>query len=223
MHITTFARTLRLQRLYRHSGRLLVVPLDHAASDGPIVPGGDLDGLVAQLAEQAVDAVVLHKGCLRRVLPGRFRDMSLIVHLSASTARAPDPDAKYLVTGVEEALRLGADAVSVHVNVGSRDEHRQIADLAAVADACDRWNTPLLAMMYPRGPGTPDPRDPALVAHAVAVAAQLGAELVKTVYPGSVGRMPPGTPAPAGPGPGGRGAAAAAPPGLFAAGRQRGR
>ena len=42
-----------------------------------------------------------------------------MVHLSASTAHAPDPDAKYLVTGVEEAMRLGADAVSVHVNIGS--------------------------------------------------------------------------------------------------------
>ncbi|OLB66101.1 MAG: 2-amino-4,5-dihydroxy-6-one-heptanoic acid-7-phosphate synthase [Actinobacteria bacterium 13_2_20CM_2_72_6] len=220
MHITTFARTLRLQRLYRHSGRLLVVPLDHAVSDGPIVPGGDLDGLVAQLAEQAVDAVVLHKGCLRRVLPGRFRDMSLIVHLSASTARAPDPDAKYLVTGVEEALRLGADAVSVHVNVGSREEHRQIADLAAVADACDRWNTPLLAMMYPRGPGTPDPRDPALVAHAVAVAADLGADLVKTVYPGSVAGMAAVTRAAAVPVLVAGGPASAAPEDFFAEVRQ---
>src|SRR5256885_17087590 len=98
MHITTFARTLRLQRLYRHSGRLLVVPLDHAVSDGPIVPGGDLDGLVAQLAEQAVDAGVLHKGCLRRGLPGRFPAMPLIAHLSAGTARAPRPRAQDPVT-----------------------------------------------------------------------------------------------------------------------------
>lgn len=46
--------------------------------------------------------------------------MSLILHLNASTAHAPDPDAKHLVTGVEAALRLGADAVSVHINMGSR-------------------------------------------------------------------------------------------------------
>jgi 2-amino-4,5-dihydroxy-6-oxo-7-(phosphonooxy)heptanoate synthase len=75
--------------------------------------------------------------------------------------------------------------VSVHVNLGSREEQRQIKDLAAVAGACDRWNVPLLAMMYPRGPGTPDPYDPELIAHAVAVGAELGADLVKTVYPGS--------------------------------------
>src|SRR5207244_11143230 len=118
-----------------------------------------------------VVAVVRHTGCLRRIRPERLRDTSLIVHLSASTARAPDPDAKVLVATVEEALRLGADGVSVHVNLGSREEQRQLVDLAVVAEACDRWNVPLLAMMYPRGPRTPDPRDPPLVAHAVAVAA----------------------------------------------------
>ena len=185
----SFARTLRRKRLYHHSGRLLVVPLDHAVSDGPIVPDGDLDGLVARIVEHDVDAVVLHKGCLRRVRPERFRSTSLIVHLSASTAQAPDPDAKVLVAGVEEAVRCGADAVSVHVNVGSRDETRQLRDLGTVAGECDRWNVPLLAMMYPRGPRIADPRDPYLIAHAVAIAADLGADLVKTVYPGSIAGM----------------------------------
>jgi 2-amino-4,5-dihydroxy-6-oxo-7-(phosphonooxy)heptanoate synthase len=182
---TSFARKLRLGRLHHHSGRLFVVPLDHAISTGPIVENGDLDALVRQITEpDVVDAVVLHKGCLRRVQPDRFRTTSVIVHLSASTARAADPDAKYLVTGVEEALRLGADGVSVHVNVGSREEQRQIADLGAVADVCDRWNVPLLAMMYPRGPKA-SPADPDAVEHAAVIAADLGADLVKTVYPGS--------------------------------------
>jgi len=84
---------------------------------------------------------------------------------------------------------LGADAVSVHVNVGSRNESRQLADLAEVANACDLWNVPLLAMMYPRGPNVTNPRDPELVAHAVALAAEFGADIVKTVYVGDAGAM----------------------------------
>jgi 2-amino-4,5-dihydroxy-6-oxo-7-(phosphonooxy)heptanoate synthase len=181
-----FARRLRLRRLYRHGGAgLLVVPFDHSISTGPIVPGGGLDGLVGEVAAAGADAVVLHKGALRRVDPRRFDTTALVVQLSASTSHAPDPDAKYLVGDVEEALRLGADAVSVHVNVGSRTEPRQIADLAAVADACDRWNLPLLAMMYPRGPQVADPYDAGLAAHAAMIATDLGADLVKTVYPGT--------------------------------------
>jgi 2-amino-4,5-dihydroxy-6-oxo-7-(phosphooxy)heptanoate synthase len=183
-----FARSIRLHRLRRWpASGMVVVPLDHPVSDGAVLPAGTtVDGVVRDLAHAGVDAVVLHKGSLRHVRPTRFASMSLILHLSASTAHAPDPDAKVLVTSVEEAIRLGADAVSVHVNLGSREERRQLRDLGTVADECDRWNLPLLAMVYPRGPGIADPRDPALVAHAAMVAAELGADYVKTPYPGSV-------------------------------------
>ncbi|MEV6174241.1 2-amino-3,7-dideoxy-D-threo-hept-6-ulosonate synthase [Streptomyces sp. NPDC051954] len=185
MHVfdgASSARRLRLLRLHRHNPRrLLVVPLDHPLTDGTITGGGiGLNRLVGRLATNGADAVVLHKGNVRHVDPAWFTQTSLIVHLSASTSHAPDPDAKYLVATVEEALRLGADAVSVHVNVGSREEARQIADMAVVAEACDRWNIPLLAMMYPRGPRVTDSRDPALISHAVAVAVELGADLIKT-------------------------------------------
>jgi 2-amino-4,5-dihydroxy-6-oxo-7-(phosphonooxy)heptanoate synthase len=111
--------------------------------------------------------------------------MSLIVQLNAGTGLAGDPDAKYPVATVEEALRLGAHAVSVQVNAGSLTEDRQIAHLAAVARSCDRWEVPLLAMMYVRGPQSPDSQAPDLVAHAITVAVELGADLVKTALPDS--------------------------------------
>lgn len=63
---------------------------------------------------------------MRHVDAESFANMSLIIHLNASTVQAPDPDAKFMVTRVEEALRWGADAVSVHINVGSAQEERQI-------------------------------------------------------------------------------------------------
>lgn len=185
----SFGRQRRLHQLYRHGERFLTVPLDHSISDGPIVSADGLSHLVGQLALNGVDAVVLHKGRLRYVDHCWFKNMALIVHLSASTSHAPDPDAKYLVASVEEALRLGADAVSVHVNIGSQDEKQQIADLAAVSDACSFWNMPLMAMMYPRGPRIDNPRDPNLVAHAVSLAADLGADIVKTLYVGDVHAM----------------------------------
>ena len=168
---------------------MMVVPLDHSIADGPIAPRGGVDALVGRLVGNGVDAVVLHKGTLRHIQTDRFTGMSLIIHLSASTMHAPDPDAKYLVTSVEESLRLGADAVSVHVNLGSEDERQQIADLGAVADACDRWNLPLLAMMYPRGPRISNPRDPGLVVHTASLAADLGADIVKVLYTGTPDEM----------------------------------
>ncbi|MFL6124341.1 2-amino-3,7-dideoxy-D-threo-hept-6-ulosonate synthase [Actinophytocola sp.] len=185
------ARRLRLNRLFRNNPqRTMVVPLDHSLTVGPIPGGGSaLNALVGQLAVNGADAVVLHKGNIRFVDPAWFKQLSLIVHLSASTVHATDPDGKVLVGTVEEALRLGADAVSVHVNLGSREEARQIADLAAVAESCDRWNVPVLAMVYPRGPKVAHPQDPELVAHAITLAAELGADLVKTYFVGSVSKM----------------------------------
>ncbi|MDR7301965.1 2-amino-3,7-dideoxy-D-threo-hept-6-ulosonate synthase [Haloactinomyces albus] len=186
----SFARDLRVRRLFRRSDdNLMIVPLDHSMADGPITTGTGLDRLVGQMAHNDVDAVVLHKGRIRHVDHGWFAHTSLIVHLSASTAHASDPDSKYLVAGVEESLRLGADAVSVHVNLGSDDERTQIADMAAVAEACDRWNLPLLAMIYPRGPRVVDPRDPDMVAHAASLAADLGVDIVKTMHVGSADKM----------------------------------
>lgn len=180
----SFGRRLRLGHLGRQGGSgLLVVPLDHAIGAGPLRSDGDLDTLVGLLADHGADAVVLHKGAARRIRPARFAQLSLVVQLNASTNMAADPDAKYPVATVEEALRLGAHAVSVHVNAASLTEGRQIAHLAAVAEACDRWAVPLLAMMYVRGPKVRDGRRPELVAHAVAVAAELGADLVKTALP----------------------------------------
>ncbi|MEO6083500.1 MAG: 2-amino-3,7-dideoxy-D-threo-hept-6-ulosonate synthase [Umezawaea sp.] len=185
------ARRLRLNRLFRNNPqRTVIVPLDHPLSDGPQPGGGSgLNTLVGRLAFNGADAVVLHKGNVRFVDPVWFKQLTLIVHLSASTSHAPDPDDKVLVGTVEEALRLGADAVSVHVNIGSRQEARQLSDLAIVADACHQWNVPLMAMMYPRGPHIADSSDPATVAHAVTVAVELGADLVKTHYVGSDAEM----------------------------------
>jgi 2-amino-4,5-dihydroxy-6-oxo-7-(phosphonooxy)heptanoate synthase len=181
------AKQVRLQRLHRRAGAgLVVVAMDHAVGSGPIARDRDFDDLVGNIALGGADAVLLHKGSVRRVQPHRFVHLRLVVHLNAGTALAPDPDARRLVASVEEALRVGADAVSVQVNLGSATEQRQLGDLARVAARCDRWQLPLLAMVYPRGPKVTNPSDPELVAHATAVAVELGADLVKVPYPGSV-------------------------------------
>ena len=177
-------RTGKLLRLRRLSlagdSRHLLIPLDHSVSDGPIVPADKWDGLLRALVDGGADGIIVHKGRARAFAPDILKKCALVVHLSASTACAQDVNAKVLVADVEEALQLGADAVSVHVNIGSDTESRQLADLGAVARSCDTWGMPLIAMVYPRGPRIEDPRDPALLAHLTNVAADLGADMVKT-------------------------------------------
>jgi 2-amino-4,5-dihydroxy-6-oxo-7-(phosphooxy)heptanoate synthase len=184
------ARSLRLRRLCRDTG-LLAVALDHSTTDGSIVRTHALDALVGDLAGNGADAVILHQGALRHLDPRWFVDVSLVVHLSASTVLAPDPDDKVLVGSVESAIRLGADAVSVQVNLGSTTEPAQLRAVGTVARECDRWHLPLMVMAYARGPKVANPRDPEVVAHAVAIAVDLGADLVKVVCPAPVAELEP--------------------------------
>ncbi|MGH3908091.1 MAG: 2-amino-3,7-dideoxy-D-threo-hept-6-ulosonate synthase [Pseudonocardiaceae bacterium] len=183
-------KSLRLARLSRPAdGRFLFIPLDHSVSDGPIRGVTGFTKLVQDIADGGADGIVVHKGRARTIPPSLLRQCALVVHLSASTAHAPDANAKVLVGDVEDGVRLGADAVSVHVNIGSDTEAAQLADLGAVAAACDRWGMPLMAMIYPRGPRVSDPAEPALLAHIVNIAADLGVDVVKTVLATPAERM----------------------------------
>ncbi|MCR3747524.1 2-amino-3,7-dideoxy-D-threo-hept-6-ulosonate synthase [Lentzea californiensis] len=174
-------KALRLRRLSRpHDDRYLFVPLDHSVSDGPVVPRDRWRDLVHAVVLGGADAIIVHKGRIRTIDPSVLGGCAVIVHLSAGTAHMADVNAKVLVGEVDEALRLGADAVSVHVNIGSDTESRQLTDLGTVAAACDSWNVPLVVMAYARGPRIVDPTDPALLAHVVNIAADLGADIVKT-------------------------------------------
>jgi 2-amino-4,5-dihydroxy-6-oxo-7-(phosphonooxy)heptanoate synthase len=169
--------------------KYLFVPLDHSMADGPIIEENEFNQLISDISLGGADAIVVHKGRSRTIEPEVLGECALIVHLSASTDHAPDSNAKVLVGDVEEALRLGADGVSVHVNVGSDTEAVQLADLGTIASACDQWGVPLLAMIYLRGPRVDSPNSPEQLSHMVSIAADLGADIVKTVLAAPVEGM----------------------------------
>ena len=76
---------------------------------------------------------MIHKGLVEAGHRRSGRDVGLIVHLSASTCMSPDPNCKVMVCSVEEAIKLGADAVSIHVNIGAEDEKSMLKDFGRVA------------------------------------------------------------------------------------------
>ena len=105
--------------------------MDHGISTGPISGLYDMRQTVEQLAGTGVNAVVVHKGLVRSIASclAQAPDLGLIVHLCASGPEAPDPHEKHLVCTVQEALALGADAVSVQVNLGAVTEGQMLATL----------------------------------------------------------------------------------------------
>jgi DhnA family fructose-bisphosphate aldolase class Ia len=83
-----------------------------------------------------------------------------------------------------QAIKLGADGVSVHVNLGDMNEDKMLEDLGKISEKCLEWGMPLIAMMYARGEHIENPFDPETVAHCARVAAELGADIVKVAYTG---------------------------------------
>ncbi len=180
-------KKIRLERIVsRETGHTIIVPMDHGVSMGPMKGLEDARQAVSDMVNGGADAVLMHKGLVRCGHRGTGRDVGLIVHISASTSLALTPNSKALVTTVEEGIRLGADCISIHVNLGDPDESRMLADLGRVAESCEQWGMPLLAMIYARGPKISNPFDADIVAHCARVGAELGADIVKVPYTGSV-------------------------------------
>jgi fructose-bisphosphate aldolase/2-amino-3,7-dideoxy-D-threo-hept-6-ulosonate synthase len=178
-------KSIRMERIVdRKSGRSVIVPMDHGVTSGPIYGLTDMRNAVNGVAEGGANAVLLHKGIVTAGHRGYGKDIGLIIHLSASTSLGPDPLNKVVVAQVEEAIRLGADAVSMHVNVGAETESGMLEALGMMTMICEEWSMPLLAMMYPRGKKVKNEHDPELVKHAARVGAELGADVIKTNYTG---------------------------------------
>lgn len=182
-------KQVRLQRIFnRETGRAIIVPMDHGVSVGPIEGIENIHKTVSDMADGGADAVLMHKGLCRCCFraSGEGKDVGLIIHLSASTSLSSYSNKKRLVCTVEEAIRRGADGVSVHVNLGDDNESDMLADLGEVARVAEEWSMPLLAMLYARGPRISNEYDPAVVAHCARVGVELGADIVKVPYTGDI-------------------------------------
>jgi fructose-bisphosphate aldolase / 2-amino-3,7-dideoxy-D-threo-hept-6-ulosonate synthase len=159
------------------------VPMDHGVTVGPIQGIENMQQIVNQLLKGGVDAILVHKGIAKLI---DANGTGLIVMLSGMSNLSPNINSKVQVCSVREAIRLGADAVSVHVNIGAQDEDKMLSNMGKVADECEIYGLPLLAMMYPRGPKIQNEHAPDVVAHAARIGAELGADIIKANFTGNI-------------------------------------
>lgn len=180
-------KTIRLDRIWnRKTKHSVIIPMDHGVSEGPMEGIINLAESVEKVANGGANAVIGHMGLALHAHRNNGKDVGLILHLSASTRVNPrDKNDKVLVNSVQTALKMGADAVSIHVNIGSLHESNQLEDLGMISQECMEWGIPLLAMMYPRGEGLTHPeKSSEMVSLAARVGAELGVDIVKTYYTG---------------------------------------
>ncbi len=180
-------KEIRLRRIFNQkNGRTVIVPMDHGISMGPVKGIADIRATVDRIADGGASAIVIHKGLVPFVGPAVGEKLALIVHISASTTLSVDPNHKILVATPDEAAALGADGVSIHCNIGGENEEKMVADFGSTSDRCRQLGLPLLAMCYPRGKNVKSQFDVEPVKHCARLAAELGADVVKTNYTGSI-------------------------------------
>ena len=184
----------RLARLFRRDGKALVVALDDGLIGGPIRSLRHTGKLLRDIDEGGADGILVFSGILARYGP-ETASLTAIVNLTASIKGQYHTE-KVWCTTVDEALRSGADAVAVHVNVTDDHEGAMIRTLGRATGEAHKAGLPVLAIVYPRrrtdtaetnyeDERSQDPKAYGRrIQHCVRIGVELGADFIKTQYTG---------------------------------------
>jgi fructose-bisphosphate aldolase, class I len=189
-------KRVRLWRLlYGHgprNGTLLVLPLDQGLEHGPTdffpnPPALDPDYQFRLALEGDYSAIALGVGLAEKYMRDYCGRVPLILKLNGKTNIPDDGEAvSPAFASVEDAVRLGADAVGYTMYVGTPRQDVEIREYRRVRQDCERLGMPLVMWAYPRGAaiegkggkGTLFAQD-----YAARVAEEMGADVVKLHEP----------------------------------------
>lgn len=189
-------KRLRLCRVLGGAGhRALVVAFDHALALGPIPGTEDPLAQIRRFAAADVDALLLNLGLTRqladsplpRSLPSVIARIDWTTVWAAVSNNGKGDLRSCMLARPEEALHHGADAVLTYMIVGTGDadfESKEIARTAKVARECERIGIPLIVESLARGQNLSNPGDPKWLNLHTRMAAELGADAIKTDYSG---------------------------------------
>src|ERR1700730_7242458 len=131
--------------------------------------------------------IALHFGLAAKYFSKYAGKIPLLLKINGKTNIPGDDDAFSPLTGsVEDAVRLGADAVGYTLYVGSPRQADDIKQLTDVRHECDRYGMPLVVWAYPRGKAVKEKggQDSLYaVDYAARVACEMGADVVKLNVP----------------------------------------
>lgn len=173
-------------------GTLLVLPIDQGLEHGPVdffanPESLDPDYQYRLAKDGKFSAIALHIGLAEKYFHRYAGEVPLILKLNGKTSIPPDTEAFSALTGnVEDAVRLGADAVGYTIYVGSPAQDRDFAQFHRVREDADRWGMPVIVWAYPRGESVAKKGGKEslyAVDYAARVALELGADVVKVNYP----------------------------------------
>jgi len=157
----TPGKRTRLRRLLFEfgpgNGTLLLLPIDQGIEHGPrdFFPNPaskDPEYQFRLAAEAGYSAIACQIGLAEKYYPDYAGQVPLVLKVNGKTDVPPSDDALSTTNAsVEDAVRLGADAVGYTLYVGSPRQDADLHQLKGVREDCDRYGMPLVIWAYPRG------------------------------------------------------------------------
>ncbi|MGQ4912450.1 MAG: class I fructose-bisphosphate aldolase [Candidatus Thorarchaeota archaeon] len=192
----SLGKRVRLHRLmYEHgpgNGKMMILPIDQGLEHGPVdffahAEAGNADYQFRLAVEGGFSGIALHLGLAEKYAPKYAGKIPIVLKINGKT-RIPDASrALSPMTGsVEDAVRIGADAVGYTLYVGSPNQVKDFAQFRKVKEDAERYGMPIIMWAYPRGEAIDKKggRDCLYaVDYAARVADELGADVVKLNVP----------------------------------------
>jgi fructose-bisphosphate aldolase/2-amino-3,7-dideoxy-D-threo-hept-6-ulosonate synthase len=181
---------MRMKRVIDPSGVSIICALDHGMTAPAFLePLAEIEERTAEAVAGGANVIMMSKGMIRRAEPAFTRQTSLAMLLSASANPGEDRPSVVQIAEVDEALRLGADAVVLFVALSGDSEPAMIRTLAEVGGECERLGMPFIAeaefpTTYAKVEDLADEYGFEYLRRNVRLCAELGADIVKTNWPG---------------------------------------
>jgi len=179
-------KQIRIERIKNAaSGRIFTVAVDHAPSYGVLAGIEDIRSVVDRIAGAGPDAMVMMKGVAERCFAPHAGNVALLMKCSTLSPYHPQHDV--WVNSVEDAVRLGADAIAMALTVGSLQQAQLVSNLGALVREAERAGMPVIVHSYPNGELVPPDEVYTVerVGYAARLVMELGVDIVKTFYTGS--------------------------------------
>lgn len=173
-------------------GRGMFLAYDQGLEHGPSdFHGENADpAFILKTAEAGpFDGVVFHRGPAEQYYVGSDSPVPLILKLNGKSSLHHEEPKSLAIASIEDAVEFGARAVGYTVYVGSEHEAEMLAEFGRLAHDAHQAGLPIFAWMYPRGKSVKNPTDPDTIAYAARIGLEIGADVVKTYYPGSAEKV----------------------------------
>lgn len=179
-------KKIRMDRIFKKDGNAVIVAINHGVALGPVPGIDDMSTLMKNLITEEPDGFIMHRGMANSMVDIFSARIPLILKATNKTPYLKSVEEAYLAS-VQDALVLGADAMSVGLSLADEREWYTIAYIAKLVSEAMGFGMPIMAHAYPNGKLISDEKryDVENVGRAVRVARELGIDVIKTYWTGS--------------------------------------